>query len=326
MNYLNQTLQNLLKKKGCKFKNHDSKRIIESFEKMSVSDKLFKLINKDPSFRVIFNYLIKTGFLTTDKTELCGTLKFSKTPFLFEAKCKKCGNILDRPNVVDSRFKKSKQISCECGTKNSLKSKDYSPVYEVSDIDLKKILDHWVSKGVFEVAYELLCQNCDFKDYARKSTIDVGCPKCKDLLDISKKYLPTQFEEMKNLSMISCAGKPGQGYWLNWYIWKILKNNFATETGVLVIKNNDNFEADILLSFKNKLCLVDCKDSADIKGFINKCSIIKDVVDKVFFVHTCELNPGSLKAVKNILKTKLVDVTSKDVENISEIIRKKVKY
>ncbi len=102
------TLSKILKERGFTVVKSDAGHVVEKFDKTVAANSLWEFLIRHKSCRVVFNTLVKSGFIDLDGAvkRLGNMLESSKTSFTFNANCKnpKCKNILDAPNIAITRF------------------------------------------------------------------------------------------------------------------------------------------------------------------------------------------------------------------------------
>ena len=76
-------------------------KIIKKFDSSTASKPLLNFLRLHPSCRIVFNAMIKSGFVNLPDTlaRLKNMAKDTDVSFIIAAMCKKCKNILDLPNL-----------------------------------------------------------------------------------------------------------------------------------------------------------------------------------------------------------------------------------
>ena len=292
-------------------KRSESGKKILTYEKSKSATNLFKFISFHPSIRASFNAMVKADFISLEKalSYLTNLLEQTKTSLVYEAKCS-CGNILEKPHIYTlSDFKFPKSISCpKCKQLNNLKFDDYNPC---SQIDLKDLLKA-LYKGdsdVFSISPIKECFVCGHQSIENSSKkLSLKCSKCSKLSYVSMQVF-VSYEELNELL------KEKQGYWLEWYLWKILKEKFDSEVGIMV---NKKYEADLIINNNKKKIFVECKDTAD-SPLMNLHDIKKDF-DYYILVSTFNYKKAHLDNAKKTLKKKFHHITSDKIEWICKFI------
>ncbi len=303
-----------------KLKRSESGKIILKFDKSESSDKLFKFLSFHPSIRVAFNSMIKAEFISVEKAlpYLQGLLQNAKTSFVFEANCSICNNILDRPhiyNLFDEDITKPKSITCsKCKKVNNLKIADYNPNMNIDLKDLLKSLYRGEGNG-FSIAPVKECFECghqSIEEIPNSGRINLYCEECDSLAYLSAQVFPHQ-----DLNILV---KDKQGYWFEWFLWRLLKEEFSSDVGLL-IEGKSKYDADIIVIKNGKKILIECKDTDD-DSFIKKLHQIKKDFDYYLLISTCKIHVDSIRTAQNILKKKFKVVSSDKIEKINEIIKK----
>ena len=310
-------VKKFLESKKFKVKTSRAGKIIAKFEKDKSSSELWSFLTTDPSCRAVFNSLVKVGYLdyNTALRKLPELLRSVKTSFVFSTSCE-CGNILDRPNKIDSNFKNgfNKSITCPaCNKKQEISKDDYSPIYEPTSQDFDKVLYFASENGPFEMIATLECYACNKIELLRNRQIDLNCPICGRRRVVSTAYFPLPgVDELTQ-------GEEKQGYWLEWFIWKKLKEHGA-EAGLEIRKEGLKIELDIVLLLKDGLWVFECKDGQVDSSFLSKLEGIKKVAHKFVLVTTAgRIDPNILSTAKRILRDKLVIITSEKIDSIQNI-------
>lgn len=290
-------------------KRSSSGERVLTYEKSKCANNLFKFISSHPAIRASFNSMVKADFASLEKATsyLPNFLKQSETSLLYEAKCS-CEQILERPHIYNlQKTKFPKSITCiNCKKVNNLMIGDYSPYY---DIDLKDLLKVFYlgDKSVFTISPIKECFKCGTQTVESSNKLSLKCKDCSKLAYISMQVFPNK--EIKELL------KDRQGYWLEWYIWRLLRDKYAVEIGITI---NKKYEADLIVIHNNNRIFIECKDTSD-SALMSLHEIKKDF-DYFIFVTTCNYKNAHLDNAKKILKKKFYYVTPNRIEKISEII------
>lgn len=313
-----------LKARSIKASVSKNGKMIKKFDSSDTSRLLLKFLRPHPSCRVVFNAMVKAGFVNLSDilTRLKDLSKDSQTSFIVSSKCQKCGNVLDVPNLVDSNFKvREKQISCPiCWTRNSLNSARYAPFFETfSKEQLIRVLKRGEGIGLLTKYVTIECPFCGFtKELLQEdmTNTNLRCQSCGDICETLLHYIPAHPESIKLLT------NDNQGYWLEWYVWKLLSDVFSAEPDLILSKNNQTIEADVVCLVKNRIFIVECKDTGDIKDFLEALPVMGKMADKVFLISTRNIRPRTLVPAKSILGKRFLYVPPKNLENISRIIKR----
>ena len=293
-----------------KLKRSESGKRIIKFEKSISSNDVFRFMSLHPSVRVAFNSFLKTQFENSEKAiePLKNLLEQSKTSLVFEAKCT-CGNFLSNHHVygfLDEKF--PKKIRCPICKKNtSLKREDFKPTF---DICLKDFFETFFrgQPNIFTISPIKECFNCgSFEIISSDKKLNSFCSNCKQLIYISMQILPC--DDLKEFI------KDGQGYWLEWYVWKLLKERYVCDVG---IKIGNMPEADLILIKGSKKIFIECKDRSD-DPLINLQDIKKEF-DYYILISTKKYKESYVKSAKHILKKKFVLIAPNEIEKVNEII------
>ncbi len=300
-------------------------KLIKDYDKSLLAEDLFRFLLIHSSIRVLFNALIKVEFVSVEKAlmPISSLLKNARTALTYVAHCS-CSNILEKPHVLDliEDFNKqeSKRITCsKCEKRNELSIENYKAVEFVDVKHLLKPFFH-AQKGIFSIALLkecLVCGNQTIEDTMDKKNlkVDLLCNQCDSLT-----YLSVQVFAHPELNNFI---KGAQGYWLEWYVWRIVKEEYSCEVGVK-IKKEDIVEVDVVAVVNNKTVFLECKDTHE-EDFLKKLHIVNKICDYFVLVSTCSVNNTCLKAAKEILGEKFIYIESYKIENINEIMRQLVK-
>jgi hypothetical protein len=254
------------------------KKIFE-FDSTKEADLLFSFLKLHPSFRVVFNSLVKSEYLTLDDIINKGEklLIHSETSYVYSGYCE-CGAILNTPNIVDYQYElpDGVQIQCnKCRGKISIGIVNYKPITRPTKNDLFKVLNHAILFELFEPANTLECINCvhlyEIPDTTKTNLI---CPKCENIMNVNTVYTP-----VKPLMEFI---KDKQGYWLEWYIWRQLKD-FHPEYGKEIKKDDEVlFDFDVSFLKEGRLIVIECKDTSDVRDLAVNLIEIEKIVNDLF--------------------------------------------
>lgn len=293
------------------------KKII-SFEESDASNKLFNYLSSHQSIRIVFSSLIKSGFFEFPEIDvvwekLSEQFKENNISLVYQLKCRKCEHILEKFHVLDKKKIEIKYNYCsECKHRNKIIESDFIPDFELNLDDFLRILLYGCKMEVLTPVHLFVCLKCS-KTVQIKSKLKDICPNCKNYRYLTSVFAPF-YEELQDFV------KSKQGYWLEWYIWKLLKKKY--EIGINMKTKESFFECDILVLKESKKIIIECKDTNNDNHFINKLSYINKIADKYIFVTTQTPNKDLLNTMQEIFKEKLVVLKSKEIENIQNIIDK----
>ena len=184
---------------------------------------------------------------------------------------------------------------------------NYVPHY---DLDLKDLLKAFYlgDDSVFTISPIKECFECNNQIVEESSKkLSLKCKDCSKLAYVSMQVFPNK--EIKELL------KDRQGYWLEWYVWRLLKDKYVVEIGVMV---NKKYEADLVVIHNKKKIFIECKDTSD-TALMNLHEIKKDF-DYFILVSTCNYKAAHKENAKKILGKKFYYVTPDKIERISQII------
>jgi hypothetical protein len=326
---MDKNVESYFKSKGYKVKKSASAKTIEKFETDPTSESLYKYLRVHPSCRVLFNslsispndFFIDPSFFLEYFKKM---LELSNTSFIYIAKCK-CGAPLDKANISTSAFvfPSDKQITCNmCDLKNDINNTSYEPYFEIKLNDFLKFINLAYEYGLFFSNNVIECIYCnefelldnEGEDQNPKS-VNLVCPKCKNIRYVLPKYILdlTLYETVKDK----------QGYWLEWYVWKQLRELNSTLGRVLITSEETDqisFEVDGILINNNQCFVLECKDTGSIGDTLPNLHFINEFADKWILISTKEIKESELKKAKRILKDKFVYIPPKDVDNVNSIV------
>ncbi|MFA4878101.1 MAG: hypothetical protein WC586_11880 [Methanoregula sp.] len=312
------------KSKGYKVKKSSSAKIIEKFEKGPVANALYEYLILHPSCRVFFNTLRKDPndfFIDpmTFLTDFQQMLKISDTSFIYIANCI-CGAPLDKSNITnnDFNFPLNKQITChKCDTTNNITENSYKPFFEIKPNDFLKFINLAYESGLFLFNNALECIYCnEFELLDDPKAINLECPICNHIRYVLPKYI-------LDLTLDEIV-KERQGYWLEWYVWRQLRE-FNSTLGKVLITNEDEdeiaFEVDGIIIENSQCILIECKDTGTIEETLPNLPFINEFADKWVLVATKNIKNSEITKARRILKNKFVYVRPNDADNVGVIIQ-----
>ncbi len=310
---LEKAIQTELQKRKITLINGDRK-LISKFSKDKTANGLLNFLKIHKSYRVLLNAIVKSNWIDLNaiKKNLKNLLEYSDCSFVYEAACK-CGASSDTPTILrkfsENSFKK--RISCrDCG-EIKLDFSKYSPLFDVSDNSILKILCIGRKKGFLGDNLLAECFWCDSTDQFSKT---LKCRNCKEWRNILVRFYPLSpaLDELL---------KDSHGYWLEWYVFEILRRSFPSDFGMLFKENGTIANIDVICLNKKSVWVIECKDTSDISGFLKNAESLKKVGDKVCLLSTHTIDEKSLKAAKKLLGRKFVYVGPKDIEELPNIIK-----
>jgi hypothetical protein len=315
-------INQFFKLKGYKIIKSPSARIIEKFDESVISGDFYSYLQLHPSCRVLFDILKNTDQFFIEPTlflsEFQELLTLSQTSFIYIANCP-CGAPLDKPNVMNSNFKlpDEKQITChKCDTINTITKKSYEPFFEIKLNDFLKFINLAKDQGIFLSNYAIECIYCnEYELVSDTKNVDLVCTECKHIRYVMPKYIFDSF--------ITQLISKKQGYWLEWYVWKQLKDfNFTLGKRLIKNENDDeiSFEVDGVFVGNDKCIVIECKDTDDIKDTLSNLHLINEFADAWILVSTKKIRDPDIRKAKSILKNKFVHITPKDVDNVKSIV------
>ena len=320
MNSLNPEIEEALKKRNIRLLQ-DKNKIITDFlnSNEKTAEKVYKFITIHPSYRALFNAIIKAGWIDVDniKTKVSELNKEANTSICMEAHCN-CDTISDYP-IIRARTKSSdfnKKLTCKnCGDIKFDISK-YSPVFEVHEDIILQTLAYGRKMGFLEDMLTSHCFKCKktTQIIAPKTSRKIKCSKCKEYLSVTPAFYPLDI----NLDEIS---KDKQGYWLEWFVYELLKRKFPTDFGLVFDENATKTNIDVICLHNDKIWAIECKDTDDVRNFTRNMDQLNKVADKVCLVTTKKVDEKTLKMIENHLKEKFIYVKPSEIEKIADFIQ-----
>jgi hypothetical protein len=323
MKIMDKTVELFFKSKGYKVKKSASAKLIEKFETKLIAEDLYEYLRLHPSCRVFFNTLRKNPndpFIDpmTFLKDFQQMLKLSNTSFIYQANCS-CGAPLDKPNISNNTFTlpPNKQITCyKCNQTNDITQKSYKPFFDINSNDFLKFFNLAYENGLFLSDSVLECIHCNrFGLVNDPKNVNLECPICNNIRYVLPKYI-------LDLTLGKILEEK-QGYWLEWYVWKQLKE-FNFTLGKILITSEDTeeiaFEVDGILIGKGRCLILECKDTDSLKDTLPNLHFINEFADKWILIATKNIKDSEITKAKRILKNKFVYVKPKDVDNVNSII------
>jgi len=313
---MNSKIQKTLDKRQLKLVFDGNRRIISNFIEDKTSNQVLKFLTIHRSYRVLFNAIVKSNWLDLSliREAFSQLSKESGCSIVYEASCN-CGRLSDNPIILKKPQKTTfeKSITCKtCGEINLDFSK-YNPVYDVSQSSILKVLSIGKKMGFLENFVSANCFNCQETRPFLYNTEKIKCKKCGELRNITVGFFPSSL----NLQVLV---KDQQGYWLEWYVYELLRKKFPTEYGLIYKEDSSPTNIDILCLKNDELWAIECKDTSDVADFIKNARTLKKLADKVCLLVTKNIDEKSMDTVKQLLKDKFVYVSPENVEKIPEVI------
>lgn len=318
------TLSQYLSSKGFKVKNGNSHKIIRRFERNWSSDFWWEFLKLHPSYRVLFNTIIKSGNPLVDPSVIHEKIRMlyqiSKTSSVYISKCH-CGGYLDRRYIFLDNFALpiDKEISCpHCSVVHKLHANNYEPFYEITFNDLLKLFNKLTELKYFLNFVLLQCIYCDAPNLAEmvgSEKVDLRCNKCHNVRLLNQNYLP-----LVDSNLI----KEKQGYWFEWYVWRQLKDFNALYSKLATEKSTGfEFDIDVCLMQNDELVIFECKDSKDVQDTLANLHLIDKIASKFFLVSTHDINKKQLAQMKSTLGEKFYYISPPSVDTLGEVFQKR---
>ena len=313
---LQTSTSSFLKSNKYKVSSSHSGKIVSAFEKSEISSKLFEFLSLHSSCRAIFDGIVKTSakseVLIPDEIleELPDLFKESNTSFVFSVSCD-CGTNLESPNICDYDFKtpsEEKFITCmKCRKKIKITSESYKPEFKPQIKDFYRILQKLAEYKIISEAPAIVCNYCDsFEELDPDIERKLRCPACKGILETVTAYIPD--DEIDKLI------NKGNGNWLEWYIWRQLKNNGA-ECGLFVeSESNEKFELDVSMLKEEALIIFECKDTNNDTDFLKKLYLINRIAEKFVLIPTLRQKTDTISTITSMLKEKALIIEPSQIE------------
>ena len=313
---------NAIKLKGYTTKFSNSNKIIKKFDKTDCADNLQKFLLLHRSCIAVFEAYVKSSdySLTDIASKIKNILKEMNTSFIYIAECS-CGNILEAPNIAINNFElQEKQVTChKCGKQKDIQKSDYHPDFEFKTRDcakeVYKVLMFASENGVLDKNVSKECYACgDTEDIEEKDekSVNLKCSKCGKTSNVITSFLPKE--------VLEPIIKYKQGYWLEWFIYRLLKNE-DYEVGVeLCNKDNLKYESDIILLKDNKITIISCKDSTAEDTDI-KLVLINEIANQFIMVTTRDNSQSPIvKASQRMFKERFSLIAVDKIENIKSYL------
>lgn len=326
VNYLNKDLESIVSAKNFQISKDKSTVLIDEFEKTSSSAVLFDFLQSHNSCRIIFNSAVKTGdFLPTiDVDEIYPKLgnlfRNENASFIYNARCKICGADIDSLFISENNFKilGTKKRCPKCRHDITLQPQDYVPLTKVSKNDLIRFLnDVSVQKKVILSFSALACIYCEksiesIAENTHEVNLKCSCGR--------KRYVIPQYLFDDPITKLI---KNKHGYWFAWYIWKQLNQFNAENSLILTNKRNKSikYNADICFAYKNKLVVIECKDTSEIEDVKQKIALINEIADIFILTTTSKIDQESLEFISSELKNKFGYITLNKIDDMETTIR-----
>lgn len=300
---MNSLIDEFIKSKGYTVGQSGSYKKIIEFDSTDVSKRLFRFLKLHSSFRVVFNSLVKSEYLTLDDIINKGEklLAYSVTSYVYSGVCE-CGAILNTPNILDYDYglPDRVQIQCnKCRGKITIENDRYFPITRPTKNDLFKVLNHAIEFELFEPANTLECINCvQLYPILDPKGTNLTCSQCGNIMNVN-----TVYTAVKPLMEFI---KDKQGYWLEWYIWKQLKR-FNPEYGKEIKKDDEVlFDFDVSFLEDDQLTIIECKDTSDVRDLTANLIEISKIADRYVLVSSFKLGQKYLETFQTILGEKFL--------------------
>jgi phage FluMu protein Com len=307
-------LRDTLNKRGTNVNSSDSANKVLQFEKSPYSTALYDFLKRHKVNRIVFNSLVKQGIINPSSLkEVKELLMSSELSLVYLVACKSCNNLLERVHILNADFSK-KQSSCpSCTSINHIYPKDYKPDYEnLTSEDLWRCLLELCQNKLYSQVVYSRCLNC--KPKSNQSTDKNVCAKCGKVCLITTELvtLDKQLDELV---------KSRQGYWLEWYVWRLLRSKFKNgEPGIILKSQGKEGQLDVVVCFKNKIIAIECKDGLN-TDFIQKLHWIKKYIDGFILIATEKMKDDVIKTAKQIMGRKFKYIQPKDIESVGKVIK-----
>lgn len=314
----------------------NTRRYVNDFEKYKSSEEIFNLFLNSYHIRTIFQVLVNKIFINNDlitlqelEPELSDKLNVCfDEPLYIDYICPECSTVIHTSQWSD---KVEEYYICQYCRNKIKSSKCELSYYSGEDIPTPyQFLDIYSETGLMTKEYYGTCPRCrEAKTipYAThpKNSINTNkfleyfyCSKCSELYEIS------HFYRMANKKIIDLWSS---GLWLEWYIKKLCKKGFpksVVKQGLILKRNNDVLEVDVILYKNNKTYGIECKSLSPLKnadwGDISNVFKYKRYIDVPILACT-----GKLKITdKKILQEEGIQIIeNNDIEKIGPILKKK---
>ncbi|MBA7654662.1 hypothetical protein ES703_62544 [subsurface metagenome] len=313
---VNSKIQKILDERKIKLLFDKNRNKISDFIKDDSSNKVFNFLTVDKSRRVLFNAIVKSDWLDASsiRKALVNLFEHSNCSIVYEATCR-CGAYSDTP-IITRRISKAmfkKTITCKKCGEIKLDFSKYKPVFDVSEDIILKVLRIGKKMGFLDNYVSANCFVCQETRPFLWRKGKINCKKCGELRNITVGFYPSSME-LQNLI------KNQQGYWLEWYVYELLRRKFPTEYGLIYKENSLSTNIDILCLKNNELWVVECKDTSDVADFIRNISTLKNIGDKICLLTTKNIDQKSLDTIKQLLNDRFVYVSPENIEKIPEIV------
>lgn len=311
----------------------DAGRKISKFESIDLSDEIFDIIRRNQSYRFVFNYILKHGSFSQEtelsriKSNLRSEIKDEKSSiadsFVVKTNCR-CGEEI-KDNVWGSKRNKCPN----CG----LELHNWEETTKVEDQHIENLIGRMEDQGVLIRQVNGHCINCN----VAKRNISISSS------DNAEKLMCSECEEILNTEMVfgipnEASNLESQGYWLEWYMKSILKEEFGNSDNTknsmkYVVKDGEDIvnggEIDVvsLITGAEKIATVSCYDTHG-KVTASKFQEIlqfTEISDMVIFCTTGQINRDSCKHILDrVEETDLILVEGDQIENIGNLIRERL--
>ena len=131
-------------------------------------------------------------------------------------------------------------------------------------------------------SYLTMCIECiycnEFALFDDPKNVNLECPICNHIRYVLPKYI-------LDLTLNEIIEEK-QGYWLEWYVWKQLREFNSTLGKILITSGNDDiisFEVDGILIDDGRCIILECKDTGSIEDTLLNLHFINEFADKMGF-------------------------------------------
>lgn len=313
MPILNNKVKKILDEREIKLVFDGNRRIVTDVLNDRSSPRVFNFLTTDRSWRVLLNAIVKSNWLDLSliRKAFSELSKESGCSIVYEATCS-CGAISDNPIIIKKISKTifKKTITCKKCGEIKLNFSKYTPIFDVPENSILNVLRIGKKMRFLEYNISAYCFKCqETRPYEDK----LNCEKCGEPRNITVGFYPTSLK-------LKALVKNQHGYWLEWYVYELLRKKFPTEYGLIYKENSSTTNIDVLCFKKDELWVIECKDSSDVSDFIKNVQTLKKIADKICLVSTKNIDEKSLDAIKHLLKDQFVYVSPPNVEKIPDVI------
>jgi len=326
-------------KKNVNIKYSGSKRKIDKYLKKDISKITFTKLYEKPYLRTILQLIIKSiqedyiqtveEFLDYIKDKLEISLD---EPIFIDVLCKYCDEIIDTYEPYDTKKPKGIKRCPKCKNMIDLSDCEDKKNWECPESIMYKLLDDLNKIEIVTKDWYGLCPEClessiiknikspllndmDINTY-KEYLSDFYCPKCGNLFEIRPFYGLNTNDDISFWK---------EGYWLEWYIKNICLKAYPrsiVEQGIILSKNHDVIEVDVLILKNNETYGIECKSYSPDKSvdFGNIAPVLKynNFLDHSIFITTGIIKPQDVSYLK---KNGVSIVNRYEIEKIRRYIK-----